>query len=185
MMYLVLKMKISKKGFTQHHLSNPRKRDYLFNFYSFSKSSGAGFTLIELLVVMAIVGILAVATIVAVNPLRNINQAKEANVKSDMAQIVLALKSYLTTNEGKYPDVSTPPLQNLVVSKDLDPLPLQPDGTDYNYQRSSTCGSGSCSAVVWGKLYNSPAGSVWCWDSTSGKFKESASPPAASDTTCP
>lgn len=149
------------------------------------KIARRGFTLIELLVVMAIVGILAVATIVAVNPLRNINQAKEANMKSDMAQIVLALKSYLTTNEGKYPDVSTPPLQNLVVSKDLDPLPTQPDGTDYNYQRSTTCSPGDCLVVVWAKLYNSPAGAVWCWDSTSSKFKESPSEPAVGDTTCP
>lgn len=144
-----------------------------------------GFTLIELLVVIAVVSILATATIVAVNPLRNINQAKDSNVKTNIREIALALKAYLATNEGKYPDVSSPPLQNLVLSKDLDTLPLQPDGTDYNYQRSSTCSPGNCSAVVWAKLYNSPAGAVWCWDSTSSKFKESPSEPAVGDTTCP
>jgi len=144
-----------------------------------------GFTLIELLVVMVIIGILAMAVIVAVNPLRNINQAKEANVKTDMSQIVHALKAYLTTNDGKYPDVSSPPLQNLVVSKDLDPLPIQPDGTHYNYQRSTTCEPGTCSAVVWGKLYNAPAGTIWCWDSASGRFKESPSAPGVGATTCP
>jgi len=144
-----------------------------------------GFTLIELLVVMAIIGILAVATIVAVNPLRNINQAKEATVKSDMAQIVLSLKAYITSHDGQYPDVSTPPLQNLVVSKDLDSLPKQPDGSEYQYQRSTTCASGNCSAVAWAKLYNSPPGAVWCWDSTSNKFKESASAPVVGDTACP
>lgn len=148
------------------------------------KISKSGFTLIELLVVIAIVGILATATIVAVNPLRNINQAKDSNVKTNIREIALALKAYLATNEGKYPDVSTPPLENLVVSKDLDTLPLQPDGTDYDYQRSSTCSAGSCSAVVWGKLYNAPAGTVWCWDSTNNKFRESSAP-AVGDTTCP
>jgi len=149
------------------------------------KISERGFTLIELLVVMAIVGILAVATIVAVNPLRNINQAKEANMKSDMAQIVLSLKAYITSHDGQYPDVSDPPLQNLVVSKDLDSLPQQPDGSQYQYQRSLTCASGDCSAVVWARLYNSPAGTVWCWDSTSNKFKESVMAPAVDETTCP
>lgn len=151
----------------------------------FNNRKSRGFTLIELLIVMVIIGILVAATIVAVNPLRNINQAKEANLKTDMAQIVLALKAYLTTHEGKYPDVSSPPLQELVVSKDLDTLPQQPDGSDYQYQRSSTCDSSGCSSVIWGKLYNSAPGSVWCWDSTSNKYKESSSAPAAGDTTCP
>ena len=144
----------------------------------------SGFTLVELLIVMVIIGILAAATIVAINPVRNINQAKDSNVKTDISQIVHALKAYLTTNEGKYPDVGIPPLQNLVVSKDLDVVPKQPDGADYNYQRSSICDSGSCSAVVWGKFYNATIGTVWCWDSTANNFKESSAPQVG-DTTCP
>ena len=134
---------------------------------------------------MAIIAILAGATLVAINPLRNINQAKDSNVKSDMSQIVLGLKSYLTTHEGKYPDVGTPPLQGLVDSKDLDAVPQQPDNTDYQYQRSATCDSSSCDAVVWGKLYNAPPGTVWCWDTLTHKFKESPSAPAANSTVCP
>ena len=143
-----------------------------------------GFTLIEVLVVMVIVGILAASTIVAVNPMRNINQAKDANVKSDMSQIIHGLKAYQTA-DGRYPNVGNPPLQNLVVSKDFDALPKQPDGTNYQYQRSTTCDPSSCSAVVWGKLYNAPVGTVWCWDSTNNQYKESTSAPASGETICP
>ncbi len=154
-------MKALGKGFTRYH-------------------TAPGFTLIELLLVMAILGILAAATIVAINPLKNINQAKDANVKSDLAQISHALLAYFTNNPGIYP----PDLQTLVTDKDINPLPKQPDGTDYGYQRSITCDSAECSAVLWGKLYNVSSGVVWCWDSGSNSFKESSSVPASGTSTC-
>lgn len=140
-----------------------------------------GFTLVELLVVIAVLGILAAATIVAVNPLRNINQAKEANLKSDIAQISHGLQAYYTNNPGIYP----PDLNTLVISREINPLPKQQDGSDYGYQRSSACDSTGCSSVLWGKLYNAPTGTQWCWDSTSNNFKESPSAPAVGDTACP
>lgn len=140
-----------------------------------------GFTLIELLVVMAILGILAAGLIVAVNPVKNINQAKDSNVKTDMAQLSHALQAYFTNNPGIYP----PDLNTLLTNNDINPLPKQPDGTDYEYQRSSTCDSTGCSAVLWGKLYNAPTGTQWCWDSAANNFKESPSAPSIGSTTCP
>jgi len=144
-----------------------------------------GFTLIELLVVMAVIGILATGIIVAVNPVRNINQGKDATVKFDIAQIVRALKAYQTINRGIYPEVGTPPLQNLVESGELDQLPKTPDETDYNYQRSAICDSSGCEVVVWAKLYNASDGTQWCWDSTSNKYQESSPAPSPGDVTCP
>lgn len=145
------------------------------------KNLAKGFTLIELLIVMAILGILAIATIVAINPVRNINQAKDSNIKSEMAQLSHALLAYATNYPGIYP----PDLLTLVTDKDISPLPKQPDGTDYGYQRSVTCDSSGCSSVLWGKLSNAPTGTVWCWESGSNSFKESGSAPAANSTTCP
>lgn len=46
-----------------------------------------GFTLIELLIVIAIIGILAAGITIAINPAQKINAAKNARVKSDLAQI--------------------------------------------------------------------------------------------------
>lgn len=140
-----------------------------------------GFTLIELLIVIAIIGILLAAAIVAVNPVKNINQAKDSNVKSDIAQLSHALQAYFTNNPGIYP----PDLNTLVVNRDINPLPKQPDGTDYGYQRSSSCDSIGCASVLWGKLSNAPSGTIWCWDSTANNFKESPSSPQAGDATCP
>lgn len=144
-----------------------------------------GFTLIELLVVMAVIGILATGIIVAINPVRNINQGKDATVKFDMAQIVRGLKAYNAILSGLYPEVGTPPLQNLVESGELDKLPKTPDGLDYNYQRSAICDSSGCDVVVWAKLYNAPSGTEWCWDSTNNKYKESPTAPAPGDVICP
>jgi len=142
-----------------------------------------GFTLIELLVVIAILGILAAATIIAINPVRNINQAKESNVKSDMAQIAHALLAYFTNNPGLYPAN----LQALVDNGDINPEPMQPDDSHYGYRLSDPCTPipSGCSAVLWGKLYNTPAGRFWCWDSTHNSFKESPNAPVDPSTTCP
>ena len=46
-----------------------------------------GFTLIELLIVIAILGILAAAVLVAVNPKKRQDQAKDANIKADVGSI--------------------------------------------------------------------------------------------------
>jgi len=142
-----------------------------------------GFTLVELIVVMAILGILITGIVVAINPVRNINQGKDATIKFDMAQIVRALKAYQTITHGLYPGVGSPPLQNLVESGELDELPKTPDDTDYNYQISTPCDLSGCEAIVWAKLYNGPDGTQWCWDSTNNKYKESPTIPTG--ITCP
>jgi len=140
-----------------------------------------GFTLIELLVVIAILGILAMAVIIAINPARNINQAKDSNVRSDTSQIAHAILVYSTNNLGIYP----PTLKTLVDDGDINPIPKQPDNTDYVYRRSSVCSSLECSSVLWGKLYNAPENHVWCWDSAHNSFKESVNAPVDPSTTCP
>ena len=55
-----------------------------------------GFTLIELLIVIAIMGILAAAILVAINPGKRMAQARDAQRKQDIAAISNALAGYYT-----------------------------------------------------------------------------------------
>lgn len=61
------------------------------------------FTLIELLVVMAIIGVLATAVIVAINPNKRLTQARDAQRKTDISAIANALIGYYALT-GNYPN---------------------------------------------------------------------------------
>ncbi len=65
-----------------------------------------GFTLVELLVIMAIIGILAGATITFLNPLGQFQKERDAQRKSDLAQTQRALETYYN-DYGKYPAGNT------------------------------------------------------------------------------
>lgn len=64
-----------------------------------------GFTLIELLVSIAIIGTLAAVLIVQLNPLGQINKAKDAQRTQEIAQIAQAMESYYNDN-NRYPAAS-------------------------------------------------------------------------------
>jgi len=61
-----------------------------------------GFTLIELLVVITLIGILAVAVLSALNPIEQINKARDAGKRADSSQLLEALDRYFASNE-KFP----------------------------------------------------------------------------------
>src|SRR3972149_408249 len=61
-----------------------------------------GFTLIELLIVMAILGVLAVVVLVAINPVQQLARTRDAGRKSGIAQIGRALEAYYTSHSGSY-----------------------------------------------------------------------------------
>lgn len=56
-----------------------------------------GFTLIELLIVIAVLGILIVAILSAVDPLEQIRKARDAGRKSDSAELLSAYERYYST----------------------------------------------------------------------------------------
>ena len=66
-----------------------------------------GFTLIELLIVMAILGVLAVVVLVAINPVQQLARTRDAGRKSGVTQIGHALEAYYTARGGNYVDEGT------------------------------------------------------------------------------
>ena len=58
-----------------------------------------GFTLIELLIVIAVIGILMVAVLSAINPVEQIRKASDTRRKSDAAEFLNALERYYATTQ--------------------------------------------------------------------------------------
>lgn len=65
-----------------------------------------GFTMIELLIVIAILGILAVAVLSAINPLEQINRGRDTSAQSDAEQLLNAIERFNAFQEHYPWDVS-------------------------------------------------------------------------------
>src|SRR3989344_2567963 len=63
----------------------------------------AGFTLIELLLVIGIIAILAAIVIVAINPTRQLGQARNAQRNSDVNTLLNAIWQYAIDHDGNMP----------------------------------------------------------------------------------
>lgn len=68
-----------------------------------------GFTLVELLIVIALIGILAVAILAAINPLEQLNRARDTGMESDASQLLAAIDRYFAVKE-EFPWVTEDPL---------------------------------------------------------------------------
>ena len=148
--------------------------------------SSKGFTLIELLIVVAILGVMAAAVLIAIDPAAKIKAAKDATARSDMGQLGNALQAY-NSIQLRYPlnagNPGAPGLQDLITTGELKSLPRQqataftcapgPDGitTGTNYCYTSTASSGQA-AALWGAMYSGATGDYFCWDSTSSTTKK-------------
>ncbi len=64
-----------------------------------------GFTLIELLIVIAILGVLAVVVLLALNPVQQLARTRDAGRSSAVTQLGHAIESYATVRNGAYPVV--------------------------------------------------------------------------------
>lgn len=73
------------------------------------KVATKGFTLIELLIVIAVLGILAVAVLSAINPIEQINRSRDTGSRSDAEQLISAIDRFYAS-KGYYPWVDSPTL---------------------------------------------------------------------------
>lgn len=128
------------------------------------KISVKGFTLIELLVVIAVLGVLAAAIIAAINPITKINQAKDSNIKNEIAQLSGALQAYYTGGGA----TATYPLSLAALT--VNELKALPSSATWVYATAPTGCTGLAaslctSASVYGTLNITTAGAAWCWRS--------------------
>lgn len=61
-----------------------------------------GFTLVELLIVITLIAVLAVALVATLNPIEQINRARDSRYKNDAAELLGAIERYYTST-GEYP----------------------------------------------------------------------------------
>ena len=82
-----------------------------------------GFTLIELLIVIAILGVLAVVILIAINPQEQLARTRDAGRTSSVTQLGHALQAYYTARDGTYLDENATWINDLETAGELATIP--------------------------------------------------------------
>ncbi|PWB39023.1 MAG: hypothetical protein C3F02_00180 [Parcubacteria group bacterium] len=119
--------------------------------------SRKGFTLLELIIVVAIIGLLAAATFVAVNPAKRQGNAQNATRWTDITAIADAWSAYLGDHNSELPTSSVPCLTGNTTC-----MIANYGGTDTDY----ACTASTTNNIIWldplvnegyiGKIPNDP-----------------------------
>jgi len=115
-----------------------------------------GFTLIELLIVIAILGVLAVVVLVAINPVEQLAKTRDAGRISSVIQLGHAVVAFYTAHNATYPLAATWGTE-LTTSGELS---VVPSGIKYSAYSVSYCTTNELPATD----------PTWCYalDATNG-----------------
>lgn len=116
----------------------------LSGFIFFDRQINKGFTLIEMLVVIGVIAVLAGALFTVINPVSQLEKARDAQRKNDLAQIQRALEAY-HQDFGEYPAQCNAGLKHSVrpyVEDDLTCIPWGNSWAPYMNVLPSDPGSG-------------------------------------------
>ena len=132
-----------------------------------------GFTLIELLIVIAILGILAAAVLVAINPAKRTKQAQDAKSKNDVGALATEVQAYyVSPGLGYYPTS----LEVLTAQGYLKQMPTDPTilpATKYAYATNAAVPTEvSIYATLGAPTTNTSGTWIWCYQTTTGKAQE-------------
>src|SRR3989338_2644309 len=95
-----------------------------------------GFTLIELLIVIAIIGVLAVVILVAINPQEQLARTRDAGRTSTVTQLGHAFQAYGTSHEGDYVAEGNTWITALVTAGEIATVP---EALNYSITGTSAC----------------------------------------------
>lgn len=139
-----------------------------------------GFTLIELLIAIAVLSILAVATLFIIDPIDKIKAGNDAKVQQDVISIAKAAESYAAVNNGEYPTgILDAVTQALIAAGDLRSAPKEPTGyTPYEW-----LGGGTSAFTVSGQLNSKKFKNTQYFKYTSSTGKSCAAISVSND--CP
>jgi len=157
------------------------------NLSKLKSISSKGFTLIELLIVIAILGVLAAAILVAINPGQRIASARNARVKSDLANVGAAANlfnadtgiSAACASGGSYPNAWS----QTACGQTFMAAPLDPVGTAFTLSATpasctaATAGAACTAIAVYGPAYSdgtidASTNNKWCWRSATGSITQ-------------
>lgn len=119
-----------------------------------------GFTLIELLIVIAVLGILAVAVLSAINPIEQINRSRDTGGRSDAEQLLSAIDRFYAS-AGYYPwKLGTAGAD----SYDWTAVPSVTDGTTIMLTKLSEAGTGELKASFTSRISESSYNTLYLYN---------------------
>jgi len=156
-----------------------------FSIFNSKLSIFKGFTLVEILIVIAVVGVLAVGVLVAINPLEQIARGRDAERKTTVSSLSNALESSVVF-QSQYPEAQANWMNSLVDEGELKTVPpavsgdsCEADVLDGIYEHNGYCyatNSDQTQAIVYALLESSSENSeclagkaYFLWSSESGE----------------